>query len=165
MLAFFVHGALSVLGISILLMQSAIAFSILKYLGAAYLIWIGIRSLISAFRDDPKPTPIAPAKSRNSLGRAFVEGFLTNVLNPKVSMFYLAAFPQFVSVGDVSALSAFLLVALHAALNVVWFGAMVLLLDGLRGWTQSRAAQKALELSIGAVFIGFGAKLASLNRV
>lgn len=164
-LAFYVHGTLSVLGISILLMQSAMAFSILKYLGAAYLFWIGVKSLIWAFHDDPKPTTGASVNRQNSLGRAFAEGFLTNALNPKVSMFYLAAFPQFASVGDGSAQSAFLLVAIHSALNLIWFGSMVILLDGLRGWTQSRAAQRALKLSIGAVFVGFGAKLASLNRV
>ena len=163
-LAFYEHGAMSVLGISLLLMQSAVAFSILKYAGAAYLIWIGVRSLLSAFRNDAKPLRNAPAKHQRTLTRAFAEGFLTNALNPKVSMFYLAAFPQFTSIGDTSALSSFLLVAIHSALNAIWLGAMVLLLNGLTGWTQSGAAQKVLKLSIGVVFIGFGAKLASVNR-
>ena len=92
-LAFYVHGALSVLGISLLLMQSALAFSILKYAGAAYLIWIGVRSLLSAFRNEAQPERSTPAPPQRSLTRAFAEGFLTNAFNPKVSMFYLAAFP------------------------------------------------------------------------
>jgi len=164
-LAFYVHGTLSILGISFLLVQSAVAFSILKYLGAAYLVWIGVRSLISAFRDELEEKANTSAKNKRSLRRAFAEGFLTNALNPKVSMFYLAAFPQFVSVSDGSAFFAYLLVAIHSALNLVWFGGMVMLLDGLRGWTQSPTTLKALKLSIGAVFIGFGVKLASLNRI
>lgn len=79
-------------------------------------------------------------------------------------MFYLAAFPQFVTVGDAPALSSFVLVAIHSLLNALWFGAMVLLLSRFSGWTQSSQAQRYLKYTIGVVFIGFGVKLANLHR-
>jgi threonine/homoserine/homoserine lactone efflux protein len=159
--AFYVHGALSVLGISILLVQSATAFAVVKYLGAAYLCWIGFKALISAIRGDAPTTQTPAARSKRRLHTAFFEGFLTNALNPKVSMFYLAAFPQFITVGETSAASAMSLVALHSVINAVWFAAMVVLLAGLTSVTRGAGFQRWLKGVTGVVFIGFGAKLAS----
>ena len=93
---FYLHGSLSILGISVLLTQSAEAFFIVKILGAAYLCWIGMKALWSAWRGHENSDLVESVKSKSSLSKAFLEGFLTNALNPKVSMFYLAAFPQFI---------------------------------------------------------------------
>ncbi|MEL7153775.1 MAG: LysE family translocator [Pseudomonadota bacterium] len=161
--AFYVHGALSILGISILLLQSSVAFAIVKYTGAAYLCWIGIRALIDAWRGEKAPATVAPAKRRRTLVRAFAEGFLTNALNPKVSMFYLAAFPQFISVADGSAVSAFLLVFLHSVLNAIWFTTMVLLFATLTSMASGDGFQRWLKGVTGVVFIGFGVKLATVR--
>lgn len=109
--ALFLHGTLSALGISIILVNSATAFSIVKYLGAAYLCWIGAKALFASFKGLEVKSKASPAKDRRTLRRAFVEGFLTNALNPKVSMFYLAAFPQFIAIGETSFASAMLLVS------------------------------------------------------
>lgn len=159
--AFYLHGALSVLGISILLVNSAAAFTIVKYLGAAYLCWIGFKALHAAYRGIEAPTRIAPAKRRRTLRKAYAEGVLTNALNPKVSMFYLAASPQFITVGETSVLSSFLLVMVHSALNALWFGAMVLLFSSLTAVARSGAFQRRLQTVTGLVFIGFNWKLAS----
>ena len=163
--AFYLHGTLSVLGISIILTQSAIAFSIVKYLGAAYLCWIGIKSLIAACRGIEDAAKVTPARRQRTLLKAYAEGFLTNALNPKVSMFYLAAFPQFLSAGDSSASSAFLLVFLHSMINAVWFSAMILLLSRLTAAARSGRFQRWLKGVTGIVFIGFGLKLASYRAV
>ena len=160
---FFIHGTLSILGISILLVQSALAFTIVKYLGAAYLCWIGFKALMAAFRGREPAASVAPAKRRRTLRTAFIEGLLTNTLNPKVSMFYLAAFPQFIPAGDTSALSAFALVVIHAGINAIWFGAMVLLFSNLTERAQNPHFQRWLKGVTGAVFIGFGAKLATVR--
>ena len=161
--AFYLHGALSVLGISLLLVQSATAFMIVKYLGAAYLCWIGIKALISAFRGIEDAVVPSPAQRQRTLWKAFGEGFLTNGLNPKVSMFYLAAFPQFIAVGQTSAASSFLLVSIHAAINALWFGAMVLLMARLTRMASSGTVQRWLKGVTGVVFLGFGAKLATVR--
>lgn len=160
--AFYIHGALSILGISIILLQSATAFMIVKYLGAAYLFWIGIKSLRQAIRGEiATPDSVRPARRKRSLWRAYVEGLLTNGLNPKVSMFYLAVFPQFIPASAHPAASAFLLVFVHSAINVIWFGAMVMLFSRLTGLARSNRVQRWLKGVTGIVFIGFGAKLAS----
>ncbi|MGF1627822.1 MAG: LysE family translocator [Alphaproteobacteria bacterium] len=86
-----VHIVAAAVGLSALLMSSALAFAIVKYLGAAYLIWIGIRTLMA--RD---PDPEAPAAPAERLRRVFRDGFLVNLFNPKTAIFFLAFLPQFV---------------------------------------------------------------------
>ncbi|MEQ8368528.1 MAG: LysE family translocator [Roseicyclus sp.] len=159
--AFFVHGTLSIIGISIILVQSAIAFAALKYVGAAYLCWIGLRALHAAWKGDMVAGPTAPARRQRTLVRAYFEGFLTNALNPKVSMFYLAAFPQFITIGETPMAWAFLLVFVHAMINAVWFTAMILLFAQLTGMTRNVAFQRGLKGLTGIVFVGFGIKLAT----
>lgn len=159
--AFHLHGALSILGISAILLASSQAFFIVKMLGAGYLCWIGVNALRDAFRGNNNTHAVEPAKQQQTLRSAFVEGVLTNALNPKVSMFYLAAFPQFIPSGEGAISSAFMLVMLHATINAVWFGAMVILLSHLTGFVQKGSFQRWLKGITGAVFVGFGAKLAT----
>jgi len=87
-----VHTLAAVLGMSALLMTSVTAFNVLKYLGTTYLVWIGLRTLLS------KEVTRAPTVTRGQgFAAAFRQGMLTNVLNPKVALFYLAFLPQFIS--------------------------------------------------------------------
>jgi len=160
--AMHIHGALSILGISLILLKSAEAFFVLKIIGAIYLCWIGIKALLSAAKPAVQQT-VQPARTKQNLVRAFVEGFLANLLNPKVSMFYLAAFPQFVSISDGAVSSAFLLVFIHAMINVLWFGIIVLLFSKLVGAASNIRFQRWLKLITGTIFIGFGAKMAMLK--
>ena len=161
--AFYVPGTLSVLGISLILVQSAQAFFIVKMLGAAYLCWIGIKALRDAWKGNAVPKDIAPAKRQRTLLKAFVEGFLTNALNPKVSMFYLAVFPQFISHAHGAIGASFTLVVIHSLLNLIWFSAMVLLFSRLGIAARNATLQRWLKGTTGVVFIGFGVKLASLK--
>lgn len=158
---FYLHGAFSIFGISVILLQSATAFAIVKMLGAAYLCWIGIKALYAAFRGEAAAQDVTPAKRPRTLVKAYLEGLLTNALNPKVSMFYLAAFPQFISIEEASLASSFMLVSVHSLINALWFGAMVLLLNRLTSAAQSGVFQRWLKGVTGVVFIGFGVKLAS----
>jgi RhtB (resistance to homoserine/threonine) family protein len=158
---FYLHGLMAILGISIILTQSAIAFAVVKYLGAAYLCWIGLKALFSAFQQTPSETHITPARKKRTLAKAYIEGLLTNALNPKVSMFYLAAFPQFITLGETTVSAAFLLVVIHSAINALWFTAMVLLLARLTAMARNDRFQRWLKGVTGVVFIGFGAKLAT----
>lgn len=164
---FYLHGSLSIFGISIILLRSAEAFFVVKMLGAAYLCWIGFKALRDAWRDAWRGVgpvaQVAPARRRRPLGKAFAEGFVTNALNPKVSMFYLAAFPQFIPAGDGAVSAAFLLVSVHALLNALWFAAIILLFARLVGAARSGRFQRWLKIVTGVVFVGFGARLAALN--
>ncbi len=160
--AFYVHGSLSVLGISVLLVQSSQAFFVFKVLGVAYLCWIGIKSLLSAWGTQQEAVDSCSEKKKVSIKSAFFEGFLTNVLNPKVSMFYLAAFPQFIPVND-GVSSAFFLVFLHSFLNLMWFSVMVIVLSRMKSLAGSVRFTRWLKSVTGAVFVGFGAKLVFLK--
>lgn len=163
--AFYVHGTLSIFGISILLVQSAQAFFIFKMLGAAYLIWIGIKALINAFKKNRESHLESPQNSKKpvSIRVSFIEGFLTNVLNPKVSMFYLAAFPQFISVNE-SAINAYTLVTAHSLVNFGWFSMMILMLSRFKKAANNGRFKKWLNAVTGVVFIGFGSKLALMKN-
>lgn len=161
--AFFLHGVLSILGISVILVHSAEAFFVVKLLGAAYLFWIGLKALREAFSGASRAPDVAPARRKRTLAKAYGEGFLTNALNPKVSMFYLAAFPQFVPAGDGAFTAALLLVALHSLINTLWFTAMILLLARVSRAARSASFQRWLKGATGLIFMGFGLKLASLR--
>ncbi|MGJ8533701.1 MAG: LysE family translocator [Alphaproteobacteria bacterium] len=161
--AFQVHGTLSILGISLILVQSAQAFFIVKMLGAAYLCWIGLKALRDAWTGVAIVQDVAPARKQRTWAKAFIEGFLTNAFNPKVSMFYLAAFPQFISQAEGVFSASFTLVFIHSVLNVAWFSAMVLLFARLAQAARGGTFQRWLKGITGIVFISFGAKLATLK--
>lgn len=161
--AFFVHGTFAIFGLSVIVMQSANLFLAVKLIGAAYLIWLGAKALRQAWRGSVKVlADVAPAKRPRNLTNAFGEGFLTNALNPKVAMFYLAAFPQFFPHGQLTT-SAYVLVAVHALINLAWFGPMVFLFERLSKVARNGTFSRWLKGVTGAVFIGFGVKLASLR--
>jgi threonine/homoserine/homoserine lactone efflux protein len=87
-----VHTAAATLGLSALVASSDLVFSIVKYAGAAYLVWMGIQSM----RSRPDPLQLEGARGRLSLRRLYLQGLVINVLNPKVGLFFLAFLPQFV---------------------------------------------------------------------
>jgi len=160
----YIHGLLSAFGLSVILVQSAQAFFIVKMLGAAYLIWIGTKALWSAKDTSSASNDIQPAKNRRGLRRAFQEGFLTSLLSPKVSLFYLAVFPQFIDQKEDAVSAAFILLTIHAVLNLIWFSTMIILLSRLTIVAQGSGFQRWLKVITGIVFIGFGIKLAALTR-
>lgn len=162
--AFYLHGTLSIFGISVVLLQSAQAFTLFKLVGAAYLCWIGLKALFDAWQQKTPLTSGSEAPKKNekkSLSYYFSEGFLTNALNPKVSMFYLAAFPQFITL-EHGAISAYTLITAHALINFFWFSAMILMLGKLKTLGQNQRFNQWLKSITGFVFIGFGLKLATL---
>ncbi len=160
---FYLHGAMAIFGLSVILVQSSTAFATVKYVGAAYLCWMGLSALISAWRGD-KPVETAPGSgTRKTLGVAYVEGFITNALNPKVSMFYLAAFPQFITQGDTSISTSALLVFIHSLINALWFSGMVILFARLKQNVRKNSYQRWIKGVTGVAFLGFGAKLATFR--
>lgn len=158
----FVHVFAAALGVGALLATSATAFTVLKWVGAAYLVWMGVKLLLAKGGSSVVPTvaPIAPVAV--DLGRVFRQGFLTNVLNPKVALFFLAFVPQFIAPGTPDKVTAFLLLGLLFNVNSlpINFG-----YAWLAGWAAGRvgAVQRAMhwmDRAAGVMFIGFGLKLA-----
>jgi len=158
----FVHVLAAALGVGALLATSATAFTVLKWVGAVYLVWMGVKLLRAKAGSSVVPVPGAVEGQPESLGRIFRQGFLTNVLNPKVALFFLAFVPQFLAPGTENKVTAFLLLGLLFNLNSlpINFG-----YAWLAGWAAGRvgAVQRALRVmdrAAGVMFIGFGLRLA-----
>jgi RhtB (resistance to homoserine/threonine) family protein len=157
----FIHATLSALGLSVVLVRSAHAFEIVKLAGALYLVFLGVQALRSAARGAPvAERPAGPAGAH----RAYVEGLLTNVLNPKVAIFYLAFLPQFIGPQDPVLAKSILLASIHFAEGLVWLSLVTLFVARLRPVLSQPRVQRALESVTGLVFIAFGVKLAISRR-
>jgi threonine/homoserine/homoserine lactone efflux protein len=158
-----IHATASALGISAILATSATAYNIVKTVGAGYLVWIGIQSIKAARRPSPSPVADRPSPRTGSLG-AFLQGFLTNVLNPKVAIFYLTFLPQFISPGEPVLARSLMLASIHIAMGLVWLTAYAWFIDRL-GTVLTRPAVKAwLERVTGGLLIALGARLAWERR-
>lgn len=158
----FVHATLSALGLSILLAHSAWAYELLKMVGALYLLWLGLQSLATSMRrNGPIHGMTATASGRQlSRGRSFREGLLTNVLNPKVAVFYLAFLPQFIGVHDPVLLKSLLLASIHASMGMVWLVALAAVLERARALITRPQVKRLLEGVSGAILVGLGVRLA-----
>lgn len=161
--AFYLHCTLAVFGLSVILVRSAEAFLVVKFLGACYLFWIGYKALREAFSQKLAPAQAPDARRRTPLGRAALEGFLTNALNPKVALFYLALFPQFVGGGAGTVEVGYALATIHALANLLWFSAIVLVINRASVLVRGRRFTRWLKGLTGLVFIGFGWRMATFR--
>ena len=159
----FVHIAAAALGVSALMAASATAFTVLKWAGAAYLVWVGASMLLSR---KPGGMVLDAAGQRTDsapdFGRVFLQGFWTNALNPKVALFFLAFLPQFIPPGVESKTLAFLFLGLVFNFNGLWVNiAWALAAAWLAGRVGAvQRGMQGLERAAGAMLIGFGLKLA-----
>lgn len=156
-----VHTAAAVLGISAILMTSALAFSVLKYLGAAYLVWIGLRMLFSRAAAR-QPTVVRG----QGLAAALRQGVFTNALNPKVALFFLAFLPQFVSMNAVHPQLGLMVLGLSfIGLNMLWTTVPALLGGRIHRLLRDKPrVGQWMDRVCGAVLLGFGVKLALQQR-
>lgn len=156
-----IWGAAVSLGLAAVLTASATAFAALKWAGAIYLGWLGVRLILGPHRSIAleEGGPKGPG-GRDALRR----GLLTNLLNPKVGVFYLSFLPQFVPAGQDAALWCLLLATVHVGLSLVWFGVLIGATRSVSGWMQRPRVASALDRVAGCVFIAFGARLALASR-
>jgi threonine/homoserine/homoserine lactone efflux protein len=127
-----VHAAAASLGLSALLLASAAAFTVLKIVGAAYLLWLGVQMLRSAIRSRHSPVVDEPAVAARRRSAYMRQGFLSNALNPKVALFFVTFLPQFLSAESGSPRAeALLLSSIFAGLYLAWFGLYVMAVDQL----------------------------------
>ncbi|MCP5331313.1 MAG: LysE family translocator [Pseudomonadales bacterium] len=155
-----VHAVISAIGISAIVAQSEILFQIIKALGALYLVWLGFQTLRTASRQHTKESI-----GKNNANRgALLEGLLTNVLNPKVAIFYVAFLPQFISADDPVLAKSLLLASIHNALSLLWLGFLVLVISSGKKWVQKQQVQEWLSKISGVILIGLGIRLALESR-
>jgi len=167
----FVHATLSALGLSFILVRSATAFEVVKFVGACYLIFLGLRSLWQLLRTHRHVAEGEAAIDEQPSGqqkagalRSFREGLLTNILNPKVAIFYLAFLPQFMHKGDPVLAKSLLLAAIHFTLGVLWLSLVAIFLGRVRVFVTRPSVRRGLEAVTGSVLIAFGIRLALTQR-
>lgn len=155
----FIHALVSAAGLSVILLSSAELFTLLKYAGAGYLIWLGIQSLRSAARlqksDLPETVSLQPTPAIQSLR----EGLLSNVLNPKTVIFYMAFLPQFIDPTYSALPQALMMAGIHFLIGIIWQSGLVIMVNQARSWLKRPTVKRVMDSISGTLFLGFGIKL------
>lgn len=156
-----VWGAGAAVGVSALLTASTIGYSIVRVLGAAYMIWLGYRFLRSAVTHKPNDDDFVSSRDggSTSVWRSWQRGLLTNLLNPKIGAFYVAVLPQFIPAHEPHLMFGLLLAAVHDLEGMTWFAVLIYGAHSARRLLNRRSTRRAMDAATGGVLIGFGAKL------
>jgi threonine/homoserine/homoserine lactone efflux protein len=158
-----VHVFAAAVGLSALLAASSAAFTLVKWAGAIYLCYIGVKMLLS--RPDVSANEITTASTAISLRQVFLQGALTNVLNPKVALFFLAFLPQFVAADSPHKAAAFVLLGLIFVFNgTLWcFGVAAFAASAAGRIRQSGVVARWINRALGGVFVYLGVRIAMLQ--
>jgi threonine/homoserine/homoserine lactone efflux protein len=148
-------GAVVALGLGVLLAASELAYTMLRWIGAGYLFYLGIKLIVS--RREELGFENGTGAGRNNW---FWRGLLTNALNPKVGIFYVSFLPQFVPAGANVPATTLLLAAIHAALGLLWFAALILATQPIAKALRRPPLIRTLDRLTGGLFLLFGARLA-----
>ncbi|MBS1717728.1 MAG: LysE family translocator [Armatimonadetes bacterium] len=150
-----VHASLAAFGLSAILLRSAQLYDAVKMAGALYLIYLGVQSLRSGFKPVEQFEEAIQADSRP----AFLQGFVTNVMNPKVALFYVSFLPQFIAKGDPVVAKTFLLVGIHYTMGIVWLMTVALTVSKTAEALRAPSVKQWMERVSGLIFVGLGARL------
>jgi threonine/homoserine/homoserine lactone efflux protein len=160
-----IWGIAAAVGVSALLAASELAYRILTLAGAAYMIWLGVCLLWKSLRRRQLSVPVAagagvrPAE-RSPFFRGWITGTGTNLLNPKVGVFYIATIPQFIPADTSPLLMGVLLAGVHCVLAMAWFTLLIFGTGYASKWLQGARSIRAIDRITGTVLVGFGLKLA-----
>ena len=156
-----VHAVASSAGLSVILSRSAVAFEVVRSVGVVYLVYLGVQTLREGvLAEAPPASPDEDSRRR----RCFAQGFLTNLLNPKVALFYLTFLPQFVVPGEGVLGRSLLLASLHIAMGLAWLTLYALLIERFLGLLRSAAVKRRIQAITGTLRIGLGVRLAFERR-
>lgn len=159
-----IWGAASALGVSVILAQSAVAFAVLKYVGGAYLVYVGARALKDALGTGSTTTVTENTKEMKSSWQAFGQGLLTNLLNPKVAVFYLTFLPQFVSPDRPVLPQSVFLAFTHVVMGLVWLTLYARFIDRMAAVLLTDRVKRRIEALTGTVLMALGIRLALARR-
>jgi RhtB (resistance to homoserine/threonine) family protein len=161
-----VHSLACAFGLTALLAASATAFTVIKFVGAFYLIYLGMRLVFAKPAADQAAGEARGAGAPKSLRQLFLQGFWTNVLNPKVVLFFVSFFPQFVTTGsDHKALAFLTLGAVFVMMSMVWNSFVAWIAGSVtQRFSGKPSVKKWLDRGVGSAFVGLGIKLATASR-
>lgn len=168
-LGLLVWGTSVAFGLTALLVASELAFNILKWAGAAYLVYLGSKLLLKPRKSLATTQAAAGSAAGSATGTrrnigCFRRGFLSNILNPKVGVFYVTFLPQFIPHGVNVAAFSLLLAGIHVAITLAWFALLIALTVPLGRFLSEPRVVRNLDRTAGCVFVGFGLKLAVAKR-
>ncbi|MFI1989901.1 LysE family translocator [Actinoplanes sp. NPDC020271] len=158
----FVWSVAAALGVAALLEASAVAFTVVKLAGAAYLLWLGVTALLAARRGGAAPAVSADRVAAAHLRVSYRGGLLCNVLNPKCGVFFMAVLPQFVPV-DGRPDDVLLLSTVAVVVTVAWFTVVATLVAALRRGLSRPRVRRALDAATGTVMVALGLRLAATS--
>lgn len=161
-----VHSLACAFGLTALLAASAAAFTVIKFAGAIYLIYLGVRLIFAKPAADQAAGEARAAGAPKSLRQLFLQGFWTNVLNPKVVLFFVSFFPQFVALGsDHKALAFLTLGAVFVVMSTLWNSLVAWVAGSVtRRFSGRPLVKQWLDRGVGGAFVGLGIKLATASR-
>ena len=150
-------------GLAALLRASETGYTVLKYVGGAYLVWLGVQSLrtrLSPAASAPALPPGSPRR-RGLIGTGYGAGLATNLLNPKVGVFFVTFFPGFIPAGESVVAVSLMLGAIFLVLSVIYFVLLLAIAGRLIAWMNNPRVRRRLDRATGVVLIGFGVRLAT----
>jgi threonine/homoserine/homoserine lactone efflux protein len=154
----FVWAIVTALGIAGLLAASAVAFTVVKLAGAAYLVLLGIRALLAARRGGYEEPAVAGRRAAGVLA-AFRQGLVTNLLNPKVAVFFTALLPQFLP-PSATVIDNLLLAGVAATVSLAWFVVLTNVVDALRRFLTADRVRRTIDAVMGTLLVGLGLRIA-----
>jgi RhtB (resistance to homoserine/threonine) family protein len=161
-----VHSLACAFGLTALLAASATAFTVIKFVGALYLMYLGVRLIFTKPAAAEAAGVTRAAGAPKSLRQLFLQGFWTNVLNPKVVLFFVSFFPQFVTTGsDHKALAFLTLGAVFVVMTMVWSSFVAWIAGSVtQRFSGKPAVKRWLDRGVGSAFVGLGIKLATASH-
>jgi threonine/homoserine/homoserine lactone efflux protein len=170
--ALYVQAVISAWGLSLIVLRSAALYRLIQYIGAGYIIYLGLASLYAASRmnrDDASASPDGAAEDRRpketlsgeAIFQSYLKGFITNLFNPKVILFFISFFPQFVRRQNQVFGESLLLVVVYSLIVILWYSALVCFIAKFRHWLARRVIQRRIKTLTGLLLCGLGIKIAS----
>jgi threonine/homoserine/homoserine lactone efflux protein len=157
---FYFHATCSALGLSVILLKSPELYFAVKVAGAAYLIYLGVKTLRQVWREKSQTDSAKKQELPLDAKGAFIEGLLTNVFNPKVALFYLALLPQFIHNKNSVLFESLVMATIHAIIAGIWFTLLTVLFGRFGQYVGSSKLKHRLQSLTGMAFIGLGIKIA-----
>jgi threonine/homoserine/homoserine lactone efflux protein len=157
--AVLIHTTAAVAGLSAIIVKSALLFSLFKYAGAAYLIYLGINNLLLLCQKS-KGEVTKSIEEKYDGKDCIRQGFVTNILNPHVAVFFLTFLPQFIDPGEEAFVSFLVMGITYCVLKAAWYIFYIYMIDAVSHFMKRPRIQAVLEGTVSAALIGFGLKLA-----
>lgn len=161
--AVYLNALLSGLGLSLMIMQSSEIYHVLKLVGAGYIVYLGLASLIDAYKLNREESPegYKSASMQKNSYDFYTKGVLTGLLNPKSALFFLAFFPQFMHQDSNLISQSLILTLLYSLISASWYGLLVIFIGKLHHILACSEFQKRLKAITGIILVGLGIKIAS----